>query len=168
MLQRILSSPARGEVVRYILVGGFNTVFGYCTFAALNWFLFKHHIPASYIFAALISNFLNITVAFLGYKWFVFRTTGNYLREWMKAIAVYTSSLLPAIVLLPVVVHLLTWLTPLGNRAPYVATAILTVFGVIYNFVGHKKFTFRKAANPPSAGDSTLEPPQPCDEQTAR
>ena len=33
--------------------------------------------------AVVPSTVINITVAFLGYKWFVFKTKGNYLREWM-------------------------------------------------------------------------------------
>lgn len=143
-LARIAAYFPPGQFLRYVLVGGFNTVFGYCTFAALNWVLFRHHVPVSYLFALVPAHFINITVAFLGYKWFVFRTHGNYLREWLKAVAVYTTSLLPALVLLPLLVHLLMHFTSLGNNAPYVANAILTVFGVIYNFVGHKEVTFRR------------------------
>ncbi|HEY4359038.1 MAG TPA: GtrA family protein [Acidobacteriaceae bacterium] len=133
-----------GQFLRYILVGSFNTVFGYCTFAALNWLLFRHHVPVSYLFAAVLAVFINIPVAYLGYKWFVFRTRGHYLTEGLKAMAVYGSSLLPALVLLPGLVFLLRRLTPLNDKAPYVANAILMVFGVVYNFIGHKQVTFRR------------------------
>src|ERR1700733_3295333 len=97
MLARVIAYFPPGQVVRYVLVGGFNTVFGYSLFAVLNWILFRHHVPASYIFALVLANFINITVAFLGYKWFVFRTQGNYFPEWLKANVVYTTSLLPAL-----------------------------------------------------------------------
>jgi putative flippase GtrA len=140
---RIESYFPKGQMVRYLCVGAFNTAFGYGTFSLLNWLLFRAHVPASYIFALVFGNFINITVAFLGYKWFVFRTHGNYLREWAKALAVYTTSLLPALVLLPLLVHLFEQFTKLGNKSPYIANAILTVFGVVYNFIGHKSFTFR-------------------------
>ena len=133
-----------GQFLRYILVGCFNTVFGYCDFAALNWLLFRHHVPASYMFAAVLATLINIPVAFLGYKWFVFKTKGRYLAEGLKAAAVYTSGMLPTLILLPGLVFLLRRLTPLNDKAPYVANAMLIVFSVIYNFIGHKQLTFRR------------------------
>ena len=66
------------QIVRYLIAGGFNTVFGYGLFAVFNW-LFSRRIPYSYLLASLLSNLIAITVAFLAYKWFVFRTRGNYL-----------------------------------------------------------------------------------------
>lgn len=143
-LARLKTLFPPGQFIRYLMVGVFNTVFGYCAFALCNWVLFRHHVPASYVVAAFVANFFSITVAYLGYKWFAFRTRGNYLKEWLKALAVYTSSLLPALVLLPLIVHALTLFTHLGHRAPYVANAFLTIFGVIYNFFGHSKVTFRQ------------------------
>ncbi len=141
-LRYVVSKFPPGQFLRYVCVGAFNTVFGYGVFAVLNWLLFRHRVPASYIVATVAANFINIAVAYTGYKLFVFRTKGNWLREWVKAMGVYTSSLLPALVLLPLLVHALTATTRLGNRAPYVANALLTVFGVVYNFIGHKKVTF--------------------------
>ena len=40
-----------------------------------------------------LANLIAITVAFLGYKWFVFRTRGNYLVEWIRCFGVYGSSM---------------------------------------------------------------------------
>jgi len=139
---------------RYILVGIFNTVFGYGLFATLNYLLYLRHVPASYIFASFVGNFISIAVAYLGYKFLVFRTRGNYLKEWLKAMAVYTSSLLPALVLLPITVRGFIFLLPhtvaihshvfaRDELAPYLANALLMIFGVIYNFIGHKNVTFR-------------------------
>jgi putative flippase GtrA len=61
------------EFLRYILVGGWNTLFGYTCFFLMNRWLSRVLPAYSYIAASLTSNLIAITVAFLGYKWFVFR-----------------------------------------------------------------------------------------------
>ncbi len=170
-LRKLAQHIPPGQLLRYLVVGGFNTVFGYTVFAVINYLLHRHRVPASYIFAAALSNFINITVAFLGYKLFVFKTKGNYVREWVKAMAVYWSGFLPSLLLLPVLVRLLSFLErrnliPLNpmlhfvaqhfaslaprlpqasDLPPYLANFILLVVGVVYSFIGHKKVTFRVA-----------------------
>lgn len=152
---RILAHFPPGQFIRYIGVGVFNTGFGYGLFALFNFLLHKRRIPASYIYAAILSNLISITVAYLGYKFFVFRTKGNYLREWMKAVAVYGTAAIPGLIVLAPLVRVVTWLLPhqlnafhrtvLGkDAAPYIANALLTGFTVIYSFFGHKKVTFRE------------------------
>ena len=59
-----------GQFVRYLCVGGFNTLFGYCTFA-LTLFLLNHAVPPRFLYltvvaASLLSTPLNISVAYLG------------------------------------------------------------------------------------------------------
>jgi len=133
------------QFARYLVVGAWNTAFGYGTFVALTAWL-TPKVPYAYIPAALLSSLLNITVAFLGYKWFVFRTKGNYLKEWLRCVAVYSSSLLLTLLLLPVLVVAIRRVTGNGRLAPYIAGALMTFVGVIYSFVGHKRFSFGTAA----------------------
>lgn len=131
------------QFARYILVGGFNTVFGYSLFAFLNW-SFTGLGSYSYMYAAVLSNFIAITVAFLGYKWFVFRTRGNYLREWVRCMAVYGSSMLIGLVGLPILVPILRHFFGHPERAPYIAGALLTIVTVLFSFFGHKNVSFRQ------------------------
>jgi putative flippase GtrA len=100
-------------------------------------------IPYSYIVASVISSLLNISVSYLGYKWFVFKTRGNYLREWLRCVAVYSGGIVFGVVTLPVLVTVIRRSTRYVTQAPYIAGAILTAFMVVYSFVGHKKFSFR-------------------------
>jgi len=138
-----------GQFLRYVLVGGWNTVFGYGLFALLTAIL-DPRIPHGYVVAILLSNLISISVAFLGYKWFVFKTKGNYLREWLRCITVYSGGVLMSTILLPILVYLLRHGTRLDRSAPYVGGAILMVFNVLYNFLGHKHFSFRpQAPGPP-------------------
>jgi putative flippase GtrA len=141
-LERLTSHIPPGQFGRYLVVGSWNTLFGYGTYAALT-ALLDPVVAHSYILAMLISSPLNITVAFLGYKWFVFRTKGNYLREWIRCIAVYLSGILLGAVVLPIIVFSLRRGAGLTRSAPYLAGALLTGFGVVYNFLGHKRFSFR-------------------------
>lgn len=132
-----------GKLARYILVGFWNTAFGYSTFAGIYYLIHRWNIPAAYIYAQILSNFINITVAFFGYKIYVFKTKGNYLREWLKAMAVYWSGFLPGLILLPLTIKALNYGFHLKESAPYIANAILMGIGVVYSFIGHSKITFR-------------------------
>lgn len=134
-----------GQFARYLVVGAWNTLFGYGTFALFTAVL-NPIVPHSYIWASLVSSLLNITVAYLGYKWFVFRTKGNYLREWMRCVAVYGGGIVVGLIALPLLVLLIRRNTRFDTQAPYIAGALLTVFVVLYSFLGHKKFSFRSPA----------------------
>lgn len=126
---------------RYLLVGIWNTIFGYVTYAGLTASL-TPHISHAYIVASVLASLLSITSAFLAYKWFVFKTRGNYLREWMRCIVVYGTSSLIGIVLLPVFVFALRHFTRFDASAPYLAGATLMGLSVIASFLGHKNFSF--------------------------
>jgi putative flippase GtrA len=131
-----------GQFGRYLLVGGFNTLFGYGTYALLT-ALFDRVSPHGYILAGAVSTLLNITVSYLNYKWFVFKTKGNYLREWARCVAVYSGGIVIGIVALPTLVFAIRHYTSYFASAPYIAGAILTGATVVISFVGHKKFSFR-------------------------
>src|ERR1700761_4865428 len=130
------------QVVRYLLVGGFNTCFGYALFVSFNYLFRSLGVYGSEI-ASLLGNVIAITVAFLGYKWFVFRTHGNYLREWLRCMSVYGSSMLFSLVMLPpLTLFLRRWFGP-TQMASNLAAAILIVVTVISSYFGHKHFSFR-------------------------
>lgn len=147
------------QLVRYILVGGFNTIFGYGIFALLNW-LSRGLGPYNYMYAAFLGNFITISVAFLGYKWFVFRTRGNYLVEYIRCFGVYGGSALIGLAGLSILVPILRRSLHQPERAPYIAAAILTGVTMVFSFLGHKNISFRArqvgedqdpSSTPPSA-----------------
>src|SRR5690348_14048096 len=87
---RMSSAPTPDRVpirqfVRYLLVGGWNTLFGFGSYAVLTAVL-QPRFRYGYVAASLVSSLVSITLAFLGYKWFVFKTKGNYLREWLRSL----------------------------------------------------------------------------------
>jgi putative flippase GtrA len=179
-LQRLVDLFPAGQFVRYLCVGVFNTLFGYTTFVVsltlLNAVLPGRWLYLTVVLASVISTPFNITVAYVGYKFFVFRTQGNYLREWLKCFAVYGRSMIPGLVALAALtrflqstIHrhaarlhlyldaaerhlsghplaLLRYIATGKAMAGYIAGAVVIGVSTVYSFVGHKKITFRTKA----------------------
>ena len=177
-LQRLVNLFPGGQFLRYVGVGVFNTLFGYISFViALT--LLDLVLPARFLYltvvvASVITMPFNITVAYFGYKFFVFRTKGNFLGEWLKCFAVYGTGMIPGLVavsaltrflqstihrhatslhtfLTSVELHLdgrpLAFLHHVANgraMAGYIAGAVVMGVSTIYSFVGHKTITFRQ------------------------
>ncbi len=135
-------------VVRYLTVGAINTAFGYGCFALLT-MLLTPLIAYGYVLASLISNLLGITFSFLGYKWFVFKTQGNYFKEWLRCVGVYTGNMILCATVLPVLVPIVRRQTGNPGTAPYIAGAIVLGVSVIFSFFGHRHISFAAARNNP-------------------
>jgi hypothetical protein len=84
-LQRLVDLFPKGQFARYIGIGIFNSFFGYISFVVV-FTLFNAVLPSrllylTVIIASILATPVNITVSYFGYKFFVFRTKGNYLGE---------------------------------------------------------------------------------------
>ncbi|HEV2618446.1 MAG TPA: GtrA family protein [Acidobacteriaceae bacterium] len=186
-LQRLGGLFPGGQFVRYLCVGVFNTVFGYITYVIvltlLNRILPARLLYLTVILASILTTPLNITVAFFGYKLFVFRTHGNVVREWLKCFAVYGTSMIPGLVALSALTrylqtaihrhavwlhaelaaieqhlsgHALTFVQHAATgkaMAGYVAGAIVIAVSTLYSFAGHKNITFRQKRAPARLAD---------------
>jgi putative flippase GtrA len=95
-------------------------------FVLLNWGL-KGLGSFSYMYAALLASIIAITVAFLGNKWFVFKTHGNYLIEWIRGFGVYGTGMLIGLTGLPILVTLLRPRLRSPELASSIAAAIMTL-----------------------------------------
>jgi putative flippase GtrA len=121
--------------MRYLLVGGGNTLLGYLTAIGLYGIL----SPTIHILLiAFIANVLSISVSFATYKIFVFKTHGQWFGEYLKCYVVYGGSAIMNIVgvwALVDMIHIPFW----------IAQIVLIAAGVVFSYVGHNKFTFRRA-----------------------
>jgi putative flippase GtrA len=133
--------PRPFTVARYLAVGACNTIFGYGCFALFT-FLLSPRLAYGYVLAGLLANVFSITFAFFGYKWFVFKTHGNYLKEWIRCVGVYASSMVLSAAALPLVVGIIRRQTSYDRSAPYIAGAIVLVFSVVFSFFGHRHISF--------------------------
>lgn len=129
------------QLIRYLIVGAGNTLFGYGCYALLT-FLLTGVVPYAYMLAAVLSSVINITVSYFGYKFFVFRTNGNYLQEYLRCYVVYGTATLVNLTLLPVLVTILNLFVRPPEYAPYLAGAVLTVGTVVASFIGHRRYSF--------------------------
>ncbi len=157
-LQRFAQRLPKRQVVRYVLVGAWNTLFGYLMYAVLTAVFTRITSFYPYIFGSVLSSILSITVSYLGYKWFVFKTHGNYLHEWLRAMAVYTTSATITTIALPLLVGLLRHTTHFQRAAPYIAGAMVCAASVTMSFFGHKHFSFRRSRPAAAAHSATPRP----------
>lgn len=138
-----------GQILRYLGVGVWNTIFGYLCYAA-SVFLFRHLLPHDKLpltadIAYVAATPVSITMSYLCYKFFVFKTQGNYLREWLRCFAVYGTGMIPVLVALPVLTRALQTIHTLpSSAAPLLAGVITTGFTTIYSYIGHRNFSFRQ------------------------
>jgi putative flippase GtrA len=140
-MNRFVSHVPAGQVVRYLLVGVWNTFFGYgCFFVIARLFLkfMPLHAPLAASIASLVAASANITVSFIGYKFLVFKTKNNFLREFARSFLVY----LPTLVLSAIAIlrRVFPHHVP---QAPYVAGALIMFLTAVISFFGHKHISFR-------------------------
>ncbi len=135
----------KSQVIRYLFVGGFNTAFAlalYFFFVHLFARMLPRHLAWAADLAHVTSTPIGITVAFFCYKHFVFRTKGNYLKEWLRCFAVYSVSFPVGLVILPLATAILSHWT--HTYAPYIAGLVNSAVIATYSYFGHKKFSFKK------------------------
>lgn len=156
MIRQLTRHIPPGQLFRYLLVGGWNTLFGYaCFFVCTKMFLrLEPGQPSLMASAAVVaSTLVNITVSFFGYKLFVFRTTGNTLHQYLRSFVVYLPTMAISAVAIAPLTALFEHAGPVQKWAPYIAGAVLQAVTVVVSFVGHKKVTFQETSTP---GEETI------------
>jgi len=137
-----------GEVIRFLMVGVSNTLFSLGLYSAcviLFGHLFPHRgKPLIADIASITSKPIAITVAFLCYKHFVFRTHGNYLKEWLRCFAVYGISTPAELLILPVATSIFLHVALVHAYAPFLAGVVNSVIIAAYSYFAHKKFSFKR------------------------
>ena len=137
-----------GEVIRFLMVGVSNTLVSLALYSACV-ILFGHLFPHSaqqliVDIASITSKPISITVAFLCYKHFVFRTHGNSLKEWLRCFAVYGISTPAELIILPLATSAFLHITLLRPYAPFLAGGVNAVIIATYSYFAHKKFSFKQ------------------------
>lgn len=125
--------------INYIFVGAVNTAFGYGLFALL-----VYATRGRYMVASVVSQIAGVTFSYLTYKFLVFKTKGDYLREYVKCWSVYGAAAALNVAALPACVWILDKISPesLRTLVPYAGGLIVTGITVLFSWFGHKKVTF--------------------------
>ena len=129
----------RVRELRYLVIGGFNTLVGY----SLGVGLYLALAPRLHILLiGVIANILAITVSFTTYKLLVFCTRGDWLAEYLRSYLVYGGSAVLGILLLWLLVD--GWYLPI-----WLAQGIAIGLTVFVSYLGHARFTFRRSHGGP-------------------
>lgn len=124
------------ERVRFVLVGGFNTVVGYGIFVLVQLTIGKH---TSYLLSLYIATIVGTIVAFLSHRRFTFRISGRgkIFIDFFRFAGVNVIALGINTIALPVLVEI-------GGLNPLVAQALIVIVTTVVSYVGHKFFSFRR------------------------
>jgi putative flippase GtrA len=137
-VRELLLRLVRDQRVSFLIVGGINTVVGFGLYAAFTTWVF-HDVYLGYTLSLIVSYAIAIVIAFVLYRRFVFRVTGHVVRDFLRFISVYAVSIGINLVALPVLVELV-------GIPPILAQAVILVITTVVSFVGHRSFSFRRAA----------------------
>ena len=118
---------------RYLISGVWNTLFGY----VLSLILYSTlHSRVHIIIISVMANVIAITVAFIVYKFFVFKTKGNYLKEYFRMYITYGLS--------AIIGTLSIWfLVDKFSMEFWLSQILITIFLVIFTYIFNQKYTFK-------------------------
>lgn len=120
------------QKLRYLLVGGFNTAAVYILFAAaVCWG------KLSYQTAIILVYVIGVNVSIFTMRYYVFRSSGNLKREYVRAWSVYFVTMLINYAAMFVMVDVCA----VNELA---AQAVYTVCITILTYILHKYFSFSK------------------------
>jgi len=131
-----VSSLLADERVRFVIIGGFNTVFGYVLFAILQLTVGD---VIGYLGSLYGSYVVAVVVAFFLHRGFTFRVrgTGNVFIDLLRFASVYVVSLVVNTIALPILVEIV-------GLDPLVAQALTVFVTTMISYFGHKFFSFRR------------------------
>lgn len=135
-LRYLAKRPADDQRVRFLIVGGINTVVAYGLFVLIE-LAFGRWI--GYLGSLYISYALGVTSAFFLHRRPTFRaqeSEGSQRLAFMRFASVYVVSLAINTIGLPVIVEM-------GHTPPIGAQAIMVVVTTLISYVGHSYFSFR-------------------------
>ena len=130
--------------VKFVLVGAWNTVFGYLVFLVLDTLFagaFSRRYVA-YMTAMVLSNLLAITNAYIFHKYVTFKSDVRgraVIAEFLRFFTTYVFTFCMSLALLPIFVEIL-------NIGPKMAAALVIFVCTVVSWVGHSRFSFNPSA----------------------
>jgi putative flippase GtrA len=127
-----LHASLQSEKLRFLLIGGYNTAFGFGLFAGL---LLLAGDRVHYMIILPVSHAIAVTNAYFAYRFFVFRDGARGLKSYLRFHVVYLASLGFSMLALPLLVEI-------GGCRPILAQGIVLAVTVVMSYVLHKRFSF--------------------------
>ena len=132
-MRRLAAGLLADQRVRYLAVGGWNTVSSYLFFVILQ---LAFGEVVHYLVLLVVSMVLSVVQAFVLHRRFVFRATdGHWPGQLLRFSQVYAGAFAVNLALLPVLVEVV-------GLPVIVAQGVLVVTTVTASFVGHRRWSF--------------------------
>lgn len=131
-LKRLYSRLFGCRQMRYIAAGGVNFMFGYFMSVAIYYNLRQY---LCLIGISIIANIICISFSFISYKLFVFRTRGNWMREYLRCYIVYGSGAVISIFCIWLMVDVV-------NIRFWIAQGMVLIIIVVISYFAHCRFSF--------------------------
>jgi putative flippase GtrA len=133
-LQNILNFWFKiNDKIRFLLVGGYNTLFSFLLFCLLQTLLSGIF---HYIVILLFCHLISVFNSFVSLKYFVFRSPKNFLNEYLKVNIVYA-------VYFVLNALLLYSLKDLFGINIYIAQLLCIIILTVASYFSHKYFSFK-------------------------
>ena len=127
----MISKILQRQEIRFLFVGGLNTLVGYGIYALLLCF----HI--NYLIANTISTLIGIGHSYLWNRFFTFKSKEKASKELLKFVSVYVVSYILGTISLFIFKSIL-------NISPYIAGLLNLIITTLISYFGHKNFSFKK------------------------
>ncbi len=123
--------------VRFLLVGGVNTVMGLSIYPSLL-FIFPY-FQKNYMSALFLAQGICLIVAYILYKTIVFRSRANIVREFARFSSFYMTIYLVNALILPLMVEGLL-------VKPMIAQTGFTLLTILGSYLWHSRVTFTRVS----------------------
>ena len=131
--------------LRFLMAGGFNTAVGY-SLVFLGQYFLSGSLPPQVIF--ILAYLAASVLAFTVMKHLVFRTSGNYLREYLKYLLSSAFSAFMGIVVLSLCLHFLGLNEYAGQFLAMSASVITSYIALQYYAFSRRKETSKSQTRP--------------------
>lgn len=128
----------RHEMLRFVAVGAWNTLFGVVIYGLL---LAAFRGRLHYLAVLVVAHLLAVTNAFVAHRRITFRVEGNIVVDWLRFNLSYLGLLGVGLVSMP-------FLVEVAGLRPFVANGIVLVVSTLVSFVVHKRISFRRDRAP--------------------
>jgi len=136
-LFRLLPKAVRSRIgskhVKFVIIGIYNTLFGYSVFAGLH--IELPHV--NYMFVLIVSREISVISAFVVYRLLVFKVKGRIITDFARFWLVYSGALVLNLIALPFFVEIV-------GLHVLVAQAVTLILTVISTWIGHNHFSFKR------------------------
>jgi putative flippase GtrA len=127
--------------IRFLVVGAWNTAFGYIVFVLLD-LLFSHLFQKryyAYMTAMVLAQIISVINAYIFHKFVTFKSTTKntaMIVEFLRFSTTYIVTFCFNLIFLPILVEL-------GHLTPSIAGAVLLLVTTGMSYLGHSRFSFK-------------------------